>query len=203
MVLMTLKSLAGIGYAGTPGSLADCGTAVLQRLFHGDRVASVKILTHVDRHCILLMTGTRDVVAIKSGFASGYLGEGPSAFSFVLNVLMSYGLELAEYDVPAEVLERLDASALTDKDLKMLEDGRPVRPMRLYEYCAIDSDKRSQGTLFSGLEPRLPLALIDSRIIDLAIHFEEQPDSNLLTGYRRLEDLVRERSGICGAFGAQ
>jgi hypothetical protein len=69
--------------------------------------------------------------------------------------------------------------------------------------CAIDSDKRSQGTLFSGLESRLPLALIDSRIIDLAIHFEQQPDSNLLNGYRRLEDLVREQSGFAAEFGAK
>jgi hypothetical protein len=42
----------------------------------------------------------------------------------------------------------------------------------------------------------IPLALMDSRLRDLALTFSASPDANLMTGYRRLEDVVRERSKI-------
>ena len=37
---------------------------------------------------------------------------------------------------------------------------------------------------------------VDGRIIDLATSFWEGPDERLLIGYRRLEDIVRKRTGI-------
>lgn len=41
----------------------------------------------------------------------------------------------------------------------------------------------------------IPFAIVDDRIIDLAINFWEKADERLLTGYRRLEDIVRARIG--------
>ena len=38
--------------------------------------------------------------------------------------------------------------------------------------------------------------MIDSRIMDLALFFWDGPDDKLAIGYRRLEDLVRERTRI-------
>jgi hypothetical protein len=48
----------------------------------------------------------------------------------------------------------------------------------------------------------VPFALIDARIMDLALDFWNSPDNNLLVGYRRLEDIVRERAAI-GQHGAK
>jgi hypothetical protein len=203
MTRLRLSSLAGIAYAGIPGSSADCMTAVLQLLFYGDRIASAKILTHDGSHCLLLRVGESDLVAIKSGFASGYSGEGPRSLSFVLQAMMAFDVEIEEYEVPEDYLARLDASALTSKDIELFERLRPIRPSRWYDYGHPDSDRREKGILFVDLEPRLPLAIIDSRIMDLAIHFEHDPDSKLLTGYRRLEDLVRERTGLAGEFSTK
>jgi hypothetical protein len=42
----------------------------------------------------------------------------------------------------------------------------------------------------------VPFSVVDSRLFDLAISFAENPDEKLLTGYRRLEDIVRERTGL-------
>lgn len=56
-------------------------------------------------------------------------------------------------------------------------------------------DERS-GKLWQEFHPVIPFAIIDSRITDLAIRFWEDPDNNLLSGYRRLEDIVRGRTGI-------
>ena len=42
----------------------------------------------------------------------------------------------------------------------------------------------------------VPFAIVDGRLVDLALSFWEEPDHRLVTGYRRLEDIVRERTGL-------
>src|SRR5579863_9555149 len=110
MTQLRLNSLAGIAYAGVAGSSQDCRTAVLQLLFYGNRIARVRILTHDGSHCLLLTVGESDLIAIKSGFASGYQGEGPQTLAFVLQALLAYGADIEEYEVPEDYLARLDAS---------------------------------------------------------------------------------------------
>lgn len=200
---ITLKSLAGIGYAGAAGSSADCCTAVLQLLFYGRRITSAMILTNDHRHCLLLTVGEGDLIAVKSGFASGYGGEGPRTLSFVLEILQAHAINIEELDVDSELLARLEASALTRADVEELNAARPIRPSRWYDYLFDRSDTRPKEALFEETDPRIPLSLIDARIIDLAIHFEDEPDNRLLVGYRRLEDLVRARTGLDREFGAK
>ena len=203
MARITLKSLAGIGYAGAAGSSADCCTAVLQLLFYGRRIVSAMILTSDHSHCLLLTVGEGDLIAVKSGFASGYAGEGPRTLSFVLEVLLAHAVEIEELGVTSDMLARLDSSALMAADVEQLKSARPIRPSRWYDYIFDHSDTRPNGTLFEETDPRIPLGLIDPRIVDLAIHFEDEPDNRLLIGYRRLEDLVRTRAGLEREFGAK
>jgi hypothetical protein len=44
----------------------------------------------------------------------------------------------------------------------------------------------------------MPFSILDGRLMDLAIRFFEQPDECLLTGYRRLEDVIRKRTLLAG-----
>lgn len=195
--------MAGIAYAGVAGSSADCGTAILQLLFYGEAILSATILTHDNRHCLLLKTGESDFVAVKSGFSSTYAGEGPRTFSFVLQVLMAYSIEIDEIGVSGDVLDRLDLSALTNLDIDKVNNSRALRPSRWRDYIINHGDALSPTGLFEEVNPVIPLGLIDIRIIDLAIHFEENPDGRLLVGYRRLEDLVRARTNLLDLFGAK
>lgn len=202
MARIILKSLAGIGYAGAAGSSADCCTAVLQLLFYGRRIVSATILTNDHSHCLMLTVGS-DLIAVKSGFASGYGGEGPRTLSFVLEVLQAHAVEIEEVGVASDMLARLDSSALTAADVDQIKSARPIRPSRWYDYIFNHSDTRPNATPFEETDPRIPLGLIDARIVDLAIHFEDEPDNRLLIGYRRLEDLVRTRAGLEREFGAK
>jgi hypothetical protein len=68
--------------------------------------------------------------------------------------------------------------------------------MRLLQYGDRDEQQSEHGTLWRNFPSVIPFAIIDSRITDLALRFYENPDKNLLTGYRRLEDIVRNRTGI-------
>jgi Protein of unknown function (Hypoth_ymh) len=187
---------AGIEYVGIAGISKDCQDAVLQLIQFGTRITEVRILSAKSRHCLLLTRDGGDEVAVKSGFATGYGGEGPRRFSYVLQILDSHGAEIIEHDVPRSLLEKIDDSALTKSDFKKIKKTRHVRPSRWHDYVSErDFERAREGTLWREEFPAvIPFALIDARIMDLARDFWNSPDNSLLVGYRRLEDIVRERT---------
>ncbi len=191
------SSLAGIEYHGVDGVSAPCKDAIKRLIQYGDRITSAKILSNKKYHCFLLTVNDEDPVVIKCGFSSGYGGEGPSALSYVLQLLYAHGAEIKEYEVDQEVIDRLNMSALTKKDIKNIEEARPIQPSRWPDYI-LDKPWGHEDIwrLWWEFPPIIPYAIIDNRIIDLAMDFLEQPDASLLTGYRRLEDIVRKRTKI-------
>lgn len=190
------NKLAGIEYVGVPGVSVECQEAVMRLLQFRDRITLARILTSNSTHCLLL-TVNGDSVAVKSGFASGYGGEGPRRFSYVIQLLKTHGVEIEEYEVNANFLERLDQSALTVADLKNLRSTKQVRPTRWHEYVF---DKHYEqfrnGTLWQEFTPVIPFGIIDSRLTDLAVSFWDNANGNIFTGYTRLEDIVRKRTGL-------
>jgi hypothetical protein len=193
----TPEMLAAIEYVGLPGISKECQDAVLRLLQYGDRITHVKILSSSNDHCLLLTVNVGDVVAVKSGFASGYLGEGSHTFSYVLTVLEAHGAEIDEFKVRPEVIERIDNSSLTKNDLETIEAARPVRPRRWQDYIfERDWERKTDGTLWREFPAVVPFAIIDGRLVDLALSFWEEPDHRLVTAYRRLEDIIRERTGL-------
>lgn len=196
------EELAGIEYSGIAGASKDCQDAVMRLLQFGDQITRVRILTHSkkrapSKHCLLLTYNVGDVIAIRSGFSSGYGGEGPRRFSYTLQLLDSHGAEIEEYEVDEDLLNRVDRATVRRADLDALDNAKPVRPTRWHDYIdEKDYDRGRNGRLWADFPPVIPFAIIDSRIMDLALLFWEDPDARLLKGYRRLEDLVRERTGI-------
>ena len=189
---------AGIEYVGISGGSKDCQDAVLRFIQFGTRITHVRILSAKNRHCLLLTLGVGDEVAVKSGFATGYGGEGPRRFSYVLQVLDSHGAEIIEHDVSRSLLDKIDESALTRSDLKKVKKMRQVLPSRWYDYISErDFERAREGTLWrEEFPPVIPFALIDARIMDLALGFWNSPDNGLLVAYRRLEDIIREKTRI-------
>lgn len=192
------SKLAGIEYVGVAGASKECQDAVLRFIQCRDRITLARILSSSRDHCLLLTINVGDLVAVKSGFASGYGGEGPRRFSYVLQVLESHGTEIEEYIVAPDLLDRIDKSALSTTDLETLDRSRPRRPSRWHDYVSEDDwEKGRKGTLWEEEFPLvMPFAVIDGRINDLALSFWDDPDNKLLQGYRRLEDIVRKRTGI-------
>ncbi len=188
--------LAGIQYVGEAGSTQECKDAILRFLQFGDTIANIRILSTSNRHSFLLTLDGIDTVAVKSGFSSGYLGEGPRAFSYVLQLFRSYGYSITEYEVELEIFDRLDNSALSLADISTLANLPAVRPTRWKDYIfENDWHLEAKGKIWRDFPLTIPYAIIDPRIVDLALTFWEDPDDKLMKGYRRLEDVVRERCG--------
>lgn len=188
---------AGIQYAGEDGDSQSCQDAITCLIQGGQTIGSAAILTTSTSHALLLRIGSGELVAVKSGFASGYAGEGPRRFSLSLQILRAHGVEIEEYDVPRDLMERLGSSALTLADLEQIESSRPLRPRRWDDYVLTSqAEIVSSGQVWGEFPLVVPFAIVDSRLMDLAISFSSAPDESLLSGYRRLEDIVRRRTGL-------
>jgi len=201
------NSLAGIQYVGLAGITSSCKDAIIRMLQYGDQISEAKLLTnvgeHSSTHCFILNVNCDELVAVKSGFSSGYSGEGPRGLSVVLELFIRHDVEVEEYKVSESFINHLDLSAITTSDLKSIESARPVRPVTWYDYVLYE-DELKNDKLFSGGSPKLnyqfpvvmPYAILDSRLTDLALKFKENPDHSILSGFRRLEDIVRKRTGL-------
>lgn len=63
-------------------------------------------------------------------------------------------------------------------------------------YAWRDYQGHTHETLWSDFPSVIPFSVIDERLVDLALSLGENPDDKTLAGYRRLEDEVRERTGV-------
>lgn len=201
---MPASKLAGIQYGGEPGLSRSCQEAVERHIQGGNRLTHARVLTHDDSHGLLLRTYFDELTGIKTGFGSGYSGEGPRRFSIVLNLLDSFGVEVSECIVSRQLLDRLDASALTKDDIETIQSAPSVRGARWREYLLPGhwSVLDPETPPWSDMPLVMPFRLVDARLADLAIDFWEGPDDRLMTSFRRLEDVVRKRTGL-RAHGAK
>jgi uncharacterized protein (TIGR02391 family) len=182
--VVRLSDLAGIQYLGTGGDSLACVRALCRVLAWPERPRSVRLLTSEQLHAFLLTFEREAPIAIK-------------ALADALMLLSASRADVEEIQVRREVLERLSASALTRADLSLIESAEPVRPMRLYDYVhAVYQGRRSEASVWGQFEPVMPYALIDPRLADLALDFFSAHDRVLLDGFRRLEDRIRERTGL-------
>ena len=83
------------------------------------------------------------------------------------------------------------------KDLEWIDLLPRIAPWRWPDYL-LDQDIHLDISFASWrrVQDVIPFCLIDKRIMDLATQFCSGPEDNTLRGYRRLEDIVRERSNV-------
>lgn len=194
---------AGIEYHGLAGVTQSCLDAIVRLIGSGEKIKHASILTCGQMHCILLKNLIGDRVAIKTGFSSGYPGEGPTGLAVALQLLRRHGVEIDEYEVSSEILEAIDFSALFDSQLRSLDKLRPVRPSKWYEYIydVMGDDEDRNSHLNSNFPVTVSFGLLDSRLTDLALNFNENPDNAVMSAFRRLEDVVRKKAGLNGEGG--
>ena len=194
MVSALNRESAEIEYHGIRGDSLACRDAVFRLVQYGTRITDARILTSGQSHSLLLSINSGDMVAIQSGFASGYGGLGPTTFSEVLGVLHAVGAEIDEYEVDSDIIKRINETALATEDIRNINSSRAIRPQRWQDYVLNDHWADHKIDVQWHRFPQvIPFAVVDRRIMDLAIAFWEGPDDALMKGYRRLEDMIRKR----------
>lgn len=198
------SNLAGIQYVGISGVTIACVEAVGQALITReitDAILVSNIGPHPEpgrqqgEHGILLKNQIGDYVAVKAGFTSGYGGEGPGGLGKALRMLESHKIEVGEVIISGEVLQRLNKSGLTEGDVNFIESA-PRRHGNIFTYAHGPYARDNGENPWSRLPQLIPFPLLDERLLDLAVSFWSKPTDNLREAFVRLEEAVRERTGI-------
>jgi hypothetical protein len=177
-------ALAGIQYMGLARGARSCRDAVMRLLQGGVRVAKARIITADDEHALILTVDDADTIAIKTGLNAS--GEGRGLRAQTLRLLRSHGAEIDEFIVDPSFLRRIEVSALTRQDLEDLDDALPLRPARWTAYL---DDADTEGV---ALPHSLPLGLVDGRLMDLALRFQEAPERSVAAAAKRVEAVARD-----------
>lgn len=197
---VSTKFLAGIQYFGMNGITASCLTALVRSVSSDTAIKKAYLITFDHNHAFLIQDETDEVVAIKAGFTSGYPGEGPRGLADALALLERHRVDVEEYNVDSGFMERLSRSCLLQSDVDTVLSDHPVRPQRwhdyIYDYYPVPAARNRPLSCRYPLE--MPFGLIDERIVDLAVNFRDAADASLLSAYRRLEDILRTRTGLAG-----
>lgn len=187
-----------IQFVGEVGITQSCINAVLRYLQFADAISKALIISCNHYHALILYTGDNEVIAVRSGFTSGYPGEGPKGLAYILSLLDEFEIEIEEYEVKQKVMEKINGSRLKQVELEKIENSGPVRPARWRgDYVFVYKDKYlKKENLINKFPHIIPYSIIDPRILDLAISFWKSPGDTILTGYKRLESVIRERCGL-------
>ena len=187
------KKFVEVQYIGVSGRTNPCKRAIINFVHSGMPINEVKILTDnsgsSNKHAFLIISDCDNLIAVKSGFTSGYNGGGPRGYSYVLALLSQYTQNIGEYIVPVSIFERLDECKLTFKDIKQIFSIDELRPARWYDQIVYHSEDNPD--VFHEFPLTLPLALIDDRLIKIALTFSENPDNAILNAYRKIESIVK------------
>jgi hypothetical protein len=181
-----------IQYLGTPYT-QDCLDAIGVILQTQTYIEKALLLSCNQIHAYLIKSN-RNTYVIRSGFSSGYSGEGPKGLASSLQLLLKHNIEVEEINISEKLMKKVNHSSLSDADLETMFTARVVRPINIYEYIyAIYKTTGYQINNDRFYPTELPFHLVDSRIFDLALKFNDDPNYSILTAYTRLEDIVKDK----------
>lgn len=183
-----------IQFVGNKGVTASCINAVLRYLQFGDHISKTLILTSDQYHALILYIEDYEVVAVRTGFSSGYPGEGPRGLAYILSLLNEQEVPIIECDVKRNILEKINSARLSESELKNIEETKEAPPSRWLDYIyAFDNNySKNKKLLLERFPPVIPFSIIDPRLFDLALSFWDAPGDKIFNGYKRLEDVIRE-----------
>lgn len=181
-----------IQYLGTPYT-QDCLDAIGFILQTQTYIEKVLLLSCNQAHAYLIKSH-RNAYIIRSGFSSGYSGEGPKGLASSLQLLLKHNIEVEEVNISEKTMKKINQTSLSDNDLESILKTEYIRPLQIHEYIyAIYKTTEYQVNNDRYYPQTLPFHLIDSRIFDLSLKFNDDPNNAILTAYTRLEDIIRTK----------
>lgn len=169
-----------IQYLGNDGITQYCLTAITDLLQTHSDFDAVILLSYEKQHAFIIKDHFEVFYAIRSGFTSGYSGEGPRGLATVLHGLEKHQMRVEEILVPQKIIQRLNQARLSDQDIDDIFSKPVIRPMRLADYTYPFRNQLGNLENIKQYYPlELPYAILDERLFDLALLFKSDPDSSI------------------------
>ncbi|HCA5024464.1 TPA: TIGR02391 family protein [Acinetobacter baumannii] len=186
-----------VEYWGNQGITQTCLMSLCNLIQTHSDLTYALLLTNEQTHAFIIKDENESFYVIRSGFTSGYMGEGPRGLATALTLLKRHEIETEEILVSSKILRKTNNSTLNDSEIELLFKQEIIRPIRLHDYIYPFTKEVSETHKSKRYYPlELPYSILDDRIFDLALLFKHDPDSALLKAYKRLEDIIRDRTGL-------
>jgi hypothetical protein len=186
-----------VEYWGNQGITQTCLMSLCNLIQTHSDLTYALLLTNEQTHAFIIKDGNESFYVIRSGFTSGYMGEGPRGLATALTLLKRHQIETEEILVSSKILRKTNNSTLNDSEIELLFKQEIIRPIRLHDYIYPFTKEVSETLKRKRYYPlELPYSILDDRIFDLALLFKHDPDSALLKAYKRLEDIIRDRTDL-------
>ncbi|MCG9492560.1 TIGR02391 family protein [Acinetobacter pittii] len=186
-----------VEYWGNQGITQTCLMSLCNLIQTHSDLTYALLLTNEQTHAFIIKDENESLYVIRSGFTSGYMGEGPRGLAIALTLLKRHEIETEEILVSSKILRKANNSTLNDSEIELLFKQEIIRPIRLHDYIYPFTKEVSETHRSKRYYPlELPYSILDDRIFDLALLFKHDPDSALLKAYKRLEDIVRDRTKL-------
>ncbi|MDH2593267.1 TIGR02391 family protein [Acinetobacter nosocomialis] len=186
-----------VEYWGNQGITQTCLMSLCNLIQTHSDLTYALLLTNEQTHAFIIKDQNESFYVIRSGFTSGYIGEGPRGLATALTLLKRHEIETEEILVSSKILRKANNSTLNDSEIGLLFKQEIIRPIRLHDYIYPFTKEVSETLKRKRYYPlELPYSILDDRIFDLALLFKHDPDSALLKAYKRLEDIVRDRTKL-------
>ncbi|WP_151766810.1 TIGR02391 family protein [Acinetobacter oleivorans] len=186
-----------VEYWGNQGITQTCLMSLCNLIQTHSDLTYALLLTNEQTHAFIIKDENESFYVIRSGFTSGYMGEGPRGLATALTLLKRHEIETEEILVSSKTLRKANNSTLNDSEIELLFKQEIIRPIRLHDYIYPFTKEVSETHKSKRYYPlELPYSILDDRIFDLALLFKHDPDSALLKAYKRLEDIIRDRTDL-------
>jgi hypothetical protein len=186
-----------VEYWGNQGITQTCLMSLCNLIQTHSDLTYALLLTNEQTHAFIIKDENESFYVIRSGFTSGYMGEGPRGLATALTLLKRHEIETEEILVSSKNLKKANNSTLNDSEIELLFKQEIIRPIRLHDYIYPFTKEVSETQKSKRYYPlELPYSILDDRIFDLALLFKHDPDSALLKAYKRLEDIIRDRTKL-------
>lgn len=186
-----------VEYWGNQGITQTCLMSLCNLIQTHSDLTYALLLTNEQTHALIIKDENESFFVIRSGFTSGYMGEGPRGLATALTLLKRHQIETEEILVSSKILRRANNSTLNDSEIELLFKQEIIRPIRLHDYIYPFTKEVAETHKSKRYYPlELPYSILDDRIFDLALLFKHDPDSALLKAYKRLEDIIRDRTDL-------
>jgi hypothetical protein len=198
MNLFATSGLAKAQYHGSHYTTQSCLDAIARLLSAGAWIERAVLLTNKSHHGFFLGVQGVEPVLIRSGFTSGYPGEGPAGLAIALHLFRRFRIEVEEILVSEGLLSRLNGNRLTQTDLTFIAGAEVVRPIRTHEYMhnGLSHQGKPDDQMRKQFAPAVPWFVLDDRLADLAVILPRDPDKAVFEAFRRLESQVKKRCDL-------
>lgn len=188
---------------GQSGVTERCLEAIRRLIQCGDTILIARLLTAGDVHAFLLELDQERLVFVRSGFTTGYAGEGSRGLGQALALLETVGAEIKQHRISPKLLERGNRGQWSFADVQTMRATKVENPLSWLEWRHATRWVPGWPELWGNFPLVIPYGLLAPELMATALELPKRGGDALRDAYAQLELRIRALCGNTKEFGVR